>query len=79
MLRGKSGLQVVIDNHTIDDSLLRLGWDVAQRAGKAQAASRTLFWKTRATLRRNQMSTGSVALARVLERRRVRALTRKNK
>jgi hypothetical protein len=79
MLRGKSGLQVVIDNHTIDDSLLRLGWDVAQRAGKAQAASRTLFWKTRATLRRNQMSTGSVALARVLERRRVRALIRKNK
>ena len=79
LLRGKSGLQVVIDNHTVDDSLLHLGWDVAQRAGKAQAASRTLFWKTRATQRRNQMSTGSIALARVLERRRVRAMARRNK
>lgn len=72
VLKGRSGLQVVVDNHTIDDSLLALGWDVTQRAGKAQVAARTLFWKTRATLRQQKMSAASVALARVMARRRAR-------
>ena len=30
LLRGRLGVQVVVDNHTIDDSLRREGWDLGQ-------------------------------------------------
>ena len=30
LLRGRLGVQVVVDNHTIDDNLLREGWDVTK-------------------------------------------------
>ena len=36
LLRGRLGVQVVVDNHTIDDSLAAHGWDATQRALKGQ-------------------------------------------
>ena len=36
LLRGKLGLQVVVDNHTIDDSLRREGWDPTKRSMRGQ-------------------------------------------
>ena len=32
LLRGRLGVQVVVDNHTIDDSVAAHGWDVTKRA-----------------------------------------------
>ena len=32
LLRGRLGVQVVVDNHTIDDSLHAQGWDVTKRS-----------------------------------------------
>ena len=32
LLRGRLGVQVVVDNHTIDDSLAAHGWDATKRA-----------------------------------------------
>ena len=43
LLHGRNGLQVVVDNHTIDDSLLGYGWDVNNRAGRPQVISRYLY------------------------------------
>ena len=31
LLRGRSGVEVMVVNHTIDDSLRREGWDVTKR------------------------------------------------
>ena len=36
LLRGRLGLQVVADNHTIDDSLVAHGWDATKRAQHGQ-------------------------------------------
>ena len=72
-LKGRGGLQVVVDNHTIDDSLLQYGWDVGSRAGRVQAGARSVYWKTRAKLRHANMSVTAVALARVQARSRKRA------
>ena len=36
LLRGPLGMQVVVDNHTIDDSLRREGWDVTKRSMRGQ-------------------------------------------
>ena len=38
-MKGKMGLQGVVDNHTIDDSLFAKGWDVTKRALRGQAAA----------------------------------------
>ena len=35
-LRGRLGVQVVVDNHTIDDSLRQEGWDVTKRSMRGQ-------------------------------------------
>ena len=37
LLQGRLGVQVVVDNHTIDDSLAAHGWDATQRAQHGQA------------------------------------------
>ena len=36
LLRGRLGVQVVVDNHTIDDSLWSHGWDATKRAQNGQ-------------------------------------------
>ena len=36
LMRGRLGVQVVVDNHTIDDSLGREGWDVTKRSMRGQ-------------------------------------------
>ena len=36
LLRGRLGVQVVVDNHTIDDSLAAHGWDATKRAHNGQ-------------------------------------------
>ena len=36
LLRGRLGVQVVVDNHTIDDSLHAEGWDVTKRSLRGQ-------------------------------------------
>ena len=36
LLRGRLGVQVVVDTHTIDDSLREEGWDVAKRSMRGQ-------------------------------------------
>ena len=36
LLRGCLGVQVVVDNHTIDDSLRAEGWDVTKRSMRGQ-------------------------------------------
>ena len=36
LLRGTLGVQVVVDNHTIDDSLWSHGWDATKRAQNGQ-------------------------------------------
>ena len=36
LLRGRLGVQVVVDNHAIDDSLRAEGWDVTQRSMRGQ-------------------------------------------
>ena len=36
LLRGRLGVQVVVNNHTIDDSLRREGWDVTKRSMREQ-------------------------------------------
>ena len=36
LLRGRLGVQVVVDNHTIDDSLWSHGWDATKRAQHGQ-------------------------------------------
>ena len=32
LVRGRLGVHVLVDNHTIDDSLRRKGWDVTKRS-----------------------------------------------
>ena len=36
LLRGRLGVHIVVDNHTIDDSLRREGWDVTRRSMRGQ-------------------------------------------
>ena len=36
LLHGRLGVQVVVDNHTIDDSLRAEGWDVTKRSMRGQ-------------------------------------------
>ena len=36
LLRGRRGVQVVVDNHIIDDTLRREGWDVTKRSMRGQ-------------------------------------------
>ena len=36
LLQGRLGVQVVVDNHTIDDSLGAHGWDATKRAQNGQ-------------------------------------------
>ena len=36
LLRGRLRVQVVVDNHTIDDSLRAEGWDVTKRSMRGQ-------------------------------------------
>ena len=36
LLRGRLGVQVVVDYHTIDDSLCAEGWDVTKRSMRGQ-------------------------------------------
>ena len=37
-MKGKMGLQGVVDNHTVDDSLYGKGWDVGIRAQRGHMA-----------------------------------------
>ena len=71
ILRNRLGLQAVVDNHTIDDSLLRKGWDVSCRAAKAQGAVKgSQFWRYRNTVRQAKLTATHVALARIRQRAR---------
>ena len=36
LLQGRLGVQVVVDNHTIDDSVAAHGWDASKRAKSGQ-------------------------------------------
>ena len=36
LVQGRLGVQVVVDNHTIDDSLAAHGWDATKRAQNGQ-------------------------------------------
>ena len=49
LLRGRLGVQVVVDNHTIDDSLRGEGWDVTKRSmrGKGPVTLRQLTRRAR--------------------------------
>ena len=49
LLRGRLGVQVVVDNHTIDDSLRREGWDVTKRSmcGQGPVTERQLARRAR--------------------------------
>ena len=51
LLLGRLGVQVVVDNHTIDDSLRRGGWDVTKRSmcGQGPMAIRRLVRRARKT------------------------------
>ena len=42
LLRGRLGVQVVVDNHTIDDNLRREGWDVTKRSMRGQGPTSDL-------------------------------------
>ena len=39
LLRGRLGVEVVVDNHPIDDSLRREGWDVTKRTRAIDSAA----------------------------------------
>ena len=49
LLCGRLGVQVVVDNHTIDDSLHREGWDVTKRSmyGQGPVTVRQLAGRAR--------------------------------
>ena len=69
VLKQRSGLQVVVDNHTIDDSLCKLGWDVTLRAARSQVAvGCNLYWKRHAKVRRLKRSVATEALYRTRAR-----------
>ena len=46
LLRGRLGVQVVVDNHTIDDSLAAHGWDATKRAQNGSTKVRKPYKKT---------------------------------
>ena len=46
LLQGRLGVQVVVDNHTIDDSLWLHGWDATKRAQHGQGPISKLHKKT---------------------------------
>ena len=52
LLRGRLGVQVVVDNHTIDDSLWLHGWDATIRAqhGQGPISVQTYASRTRRRL-----------------------------
>ena len=52
LLRGRLGVQVVVDNHTIDDSLWLHGWDATKRAqhGQVPISVQTYASRTRRRL-----------------------------
>ena len=52
LLRGRLGVQVVVDNHTIDDSLWSHGWDATKRAqhGQGPISVQTYASRTRRQL-----------------------------
>ena len=52
LLRGRLRVQVVVDNHTIDDSLWLLGWDATKRAqhGQGPISVQTYASRTRRRL-----------------------------
>ena len=52
LLRGRLGVQVVVDNHTIDDSLWPHGWDATKRAqhGQGPKSVQTYASRTRRQL-----------------------------
>ena len=52
LLRGRLGVQVVVDNHTIDDSLWLHGWDATKRAqhGQGPISVQTYASRTRRRL-----------------------------
>ena len=52
--RGRLGVQVVVDNHTIDDSLWSRGWDATKRA---QNAPRPISVQTYASRTRGRLLT----------------------
>ena len=69
VLKQRSGLQVVVDNHTVDDSLCLVGWDVTSRAAKTQVAiGKNLYWKRHAQNRRIKRSVATEALYRTRAR-----------
>ena len=47
VLRGRLGVQVVVDNHTIDDSLAAHGWDATRRAQHGQGPIRVQRYASR--------------------------------
>ena len=70
-MKGRVGLQVVVDNHTLDDSLLKRGWDVQDRAVMTHEAMKThaAFWKLRRQARRQSKTVAGLILARDRARR----------
>ena len=51
LLRGKLGVQVVVDNHSIDDSLAAHGWNVTKRAQRGQGPMNVQSYVSRANKR----------------------------
>ena len=47
LLRGGLGVQVVVDNHTIDDSLVAHGWDATKMAHHGQGPISVLRYARR--------------------------------
>ena len=48
LLRGRLGVQVVVDNHTMDDSLAAHGWDATKRARHGMGKGPSVYKSTRA-------------------------------
>lgn len=54
VMKGKMGLQGVVDNHTVDDALYAKGWDVQKRAQRGQVAGPPEgMWRAKRKLLKN--------------------------
>ena len=65
LLRGRLGVQVVVDNHTIDDSLWSHGWDATKRAQHGQGPISVQMYASRTRRHSNRHAAPSDSTAAV--------------
>ena len=61
--RGRLGVQVVVDNHTIDDSLAAHGWDATKRAQNGQRPISVQRYASRTKRRRRRAAPSALRAA----------------